>query len=170
MSEIKNKKSERLKKYRSLSIKLQAVVSDFSEADLNFIPDGKWSVRQIVHHVVDSDAVVKTMIMAAIGNSGCTYDQSWYPTDNSWASTMAYDQRDISSAVALFQANVIHLENLLRQIPEAWDRIVIFKWPKNPEGIQLSVDYLVNSRIDHTEHHINRIREIHGMIRDKHKT
>ena len=170
MSEIKNKKTERLKEYRSLSIILQAVVSDFSEAELNFIPDGKWSVRQIVHHVVDSDAVVKTMILAAIGNSGCTYDQSWYPTDNAWAATMVYERRDVSSAVSLFQANVIHLENLLKKLPEAWDRFVIFKWPKNPEGIQLSVDYLINSRIEHTEHHIKRIREIQELIKDKRKT
>jgi len=124
-------------------------------------------VRQIVHHIVDSDAIVKTMIFAAIGNPGCTYDQSWYQTDNEWISTMAYERRDVSYAVSLLQANINHLENLLKQLPEAWDCFLIYKWPKNPEGIKLSVDYLINSRIQHAEHHINRIVEIHKLIMDK---
>ncbi len=164
MSEGKKDKSDLLQKYNSLASELENIIRDFSKADLDFKPDNKWSVRQIVHHIVDSDAIVKTLIFAAIGNPGCTYDQSWYEIDNKWVSTMAYDQREVSSAVSLFRANIIHLEKLLLQIPEALDYFVIFKWPKNPEGIKLSVEYLVLSRIQHAKHHISRIREIHKLL------
>lgn len=158
-----------LHKYRSLATLLESIVSEFSDVELDFNPDKKWSVRQIVHHIVDSDAIVKTMIFAAIGNPGCTYDQSWYQIDNEWISTLACDQRDISSAVTLFKANIIHLENLLLKLPEAWDSFLIFKWPKNPEGIKLTVEYLVLSRIQHAEHHIKRIRELQRILLVKEK-
>ena len=164
MSESKKEKSDVLQKYRSLATSLENIISEFSEEELDFKPDNKWSVRQIVHHIVDSDAIVKTMIFAAVGNPGCTYDQSWYQIDNTWVSTMAYDQRDVSLAVSVFHANISHLENLLLQIPKAWSSFLLFKWPKNPEGIKLTVEYLVNSRIHHAEHHINRIREIHKLL------
>ena len=164
MSESKKEKSEILQKYKSLAISLETVISKFSEQELDYKPDNKWSVRQIVHHIVDSDAIVKTMIFAAIGNPGCTYDQSWYQIDNKWAHTLAYDQREVSSALSLFQANIIHLEKLLLLLPAAWEFHLLFKWPKNPEGIQLTVEYLILSRIRHAEHHINRIRQIHKMM------
>ncbi|UCC49349.1 MAG: DinB family protein [Gemmatimonadota bacterium] len=140
---------------------LDDALGGLSEPDLDIaLEEGKWTIRQLVHHIVDADTLAKTMIMAALGNSGCRYDQRWYDTRNTFAETLDYANRSVAAAIAVFHANRHHLDQLLRHLPDALDRSVIVMWEKEPEGKELTVSYLVRGQTWHAEHHTEQIREI----------
>lgn len=125
-----------------------------------------WTIREIVHHLIDADAMVTAIMMAGLGNSGCTYDQTWYPTDNLWARTLVYAQRPIEPALMLFQANHRLITHLMRLLPDAWERYVILRWERDPEGSKITVGNLVHSRVQHAQHHLAQIQEtmrVHGL-------
>ena len=112
MSKKRMTKEELLKQYSSLPDKLDSAIEGLSETQLNLIrSEGKWSIRQIIHHLVDSNAIVQTIILAASGNSGCTYNQSWYDVDNKWVKTLDYERRKIGTAVTLYRNNHLYLRH-----------------------------------------------------------
>lgn len=152
---------ETLTQYAAGPDDLEDALRGLSEPDLDIaLKEGKWTIRQLIHHIVDADALAKTMIIAALGNSGCTYDQRWYDTRNTFAETLDYANRPVAAAIALFRANRHHLEQLLRHLPEALDRYVNVKWEKEPEGKEVTVSYLVRGQTWHAEHHTDQIHEI----------
>jgi hypothetical protein len=146
---------------------LSAALADLSEPDLDLCrEEGKWNIRQIVHHIVDADDLAKTIIKAALGNSGCIFDQTWYDMNNTFAETLAYANRAIEPALALFRANHHHIEHLLKHLPDAWERFVMLKYAKVPEGRKITVGYLIQAQTWHAQHHIEQIRatrEAHGL-------
>src|SRR5262245_29279940 len=66
--------SEWLEVSRSIEIALEGLTED----DLNFRGGSNgWSIRENVHHVVESNLVACTIVFAVVGKSGFTYDCSW---------------------------------------------------------------------------------------------
>ncbi|NIR49499.1 DinB family protein [candidate division KSB1 bacterium] len=167
MSELKMTQDEILEKYEMAPVRLAELLAALPESALDLAREkNKWTIREIVHHIVDSDSMVTSIIMAGLGNSGCTYDQRWYPTDNSWAKTLAYGQRLIEPALALFHANHRLVEQLICVLPDSWERFVIFRWERDPEGSKITVGNLIHSRVHHAQHHIGQIQEtkqVHGL-------
>jgi uncharacterized damage-inducible protein DinB len=167
MKENEKTTEEMLTEFCALPDRLEAAIERLTEEELDAVRgEDKWSIRQIVHHIVDSDTLVRTLIEAALGNSGCTYDQGWYDTDNAWAETLDYANRSLAPAVLLFRASHLHLEELLRRLPAPWEKYVHLKWEKEPEGRKVSVRYLIQGRIHHTLHHLEQIRatrKVHGF-------
>src|SRR6516165_7078695 len=67
---------------RSIEIALEGL----TEADLNFRGGSNgWSIRENVHHVVESNLVACTIVIAAVGKGGITYDCSWMNPDRAWS-------------------------------------------------------------------------------------
>ena len=156
-----------LEAYALAPVHLDEVLADLPQSALDLTrSNDTWTIREIVHHMIDADAMVTAIMMAGLGSSGCTFDQTWYPTDNSWATTLAYAQRPLEPALALFHATHRSTEHLLRVLPDAWERYVIFRWERDPEGAKITVGNLVHSRVHHAQHHIAQIqqtKQIHGL-------
>jgi hypothetical protein len=167
MSASKLRKDELLGQYIAAPANLEASLAGLSKAAFDLSRDNnKWTIREIVHHIIDSDAMVTAMIMAGLGNSGCTYDQTWYPTDNSWVETLAYSRRSLDPALALFRENHRSVEELIGLLPDSWARYVMFRWEGDPDGAKITVGDLINSRSHHAQHHIGQIqatRKAHGL-------
>src|SRR5262245_66596996 len=73
--------SEWLQVSRSIEIALEGLTED----DLNCRGGSNgWSIRENVHHVVESNLVACTIAIAAVGTSGCTYDCWWLNPDREW--------------------------------------------------------------------------------------
>ena len=121
--------------------------------------DGAWTIREIVHHLADGDDLVKLMVKAALGKPGCTYDQVWYDTDNAWAQTLGYADRDITPAVALFEANRAHVLQLFEHFPDAWESKLLLKWEQRPDGQEMVLGDLVRGQSLHAIHHCDQIIE-----------
>ena len=72
-------KQEIIAQFKSGPEQLEAALSNLSETDLDLCREkGKWSIRQIVHHIADAEDLWKMCIKAAAGNPGCTFDFSWF--------------------------------------------------------------------------------------------
>ena len=78
-----------------------------SQPDLARAPE-KWTIRQIVHHIVDMDDLWKSRIKAALANSVYTMDLSWYILDNKCAEPLACDTRSLEDVIKLFKASRKH--------------------------------------------------------------
>lgn len=153
--------------YTAAPDQFEAAVDDLVESDMNYsLSEDTWSIRELVHHIVDGDDLTKMIVKAAIGKPGCVYDQRWYDTTNSWARTHDYKRRLVGPGLELFRANHLHLDQLLSRIPEAPERIVLLKWESKPGGHTFTVAELLHTQNHHFQHHldqIKKIREKHGV-------
>ena len=147
---------------------LEAAVAGLTESDLNLAQGvGTWTIRQIVHHIVDGDDVWKICLKAALGNSNGVFALQWYwemPQDT-WADRWKYAERAIEPSLALFQASRRHVVQLMKQIPDAWERSIRIQWPHETEG-PISVGRIIEMQANHTADHIDdirRIRQAHNL-------
>jgi hypothetical protein len=166
MSEHDLTRDELLAQFIAMPERLEAALADLSESDLDLArsPDA-WTIREIVHHIVDADDVTKIIVKAALGNPGCLYELEWYDPDNAWAETLDYAGRPIAPALALLRTNHSHIEELLQHLPDAWGRFVMLKRFEDSEEMRFTVGQLIYAQMGHVYHHIEHIRmtrQVHG--------
>jgi hypothetical protein len=157
-----------LARYADGPSQLEAAVAGLAEEELDLAQSADtWTIRQIVHHVVDGDDIWKIGIKAALGNSAGTFTLQWYwdrPQDE-WVKSWDYAGRDIEPSLALFRANRRHTVQLLRRIPDAWEGSMSIEWP-NGQKEQIAVGYIVEMQAGHVLSHVEDIRTIrqtHGV-------
>lgn len=147
---------------------LEAALAGLSEGDFDLAEsDGAWTIRQIVHHLVDGDDIWKVFIKRAIGNPGSEFDLGWYWTipQTEWVKYWAYARREIGPSLALLRASRDHVLQLLTHIPEAWERSLLIRWPKGEEQ-EVKVSWVVNMQVQHLLGHVDdirRARQAHGV-------
>jgi hypothetical protein len=153
---------EILARYADGPAQLRAALAGLSDADLDVAPDpDSWTIRQIVHHVVDGDDIWKTFIKIALGNSGATFELQWYwdMPQTAWAESWAYASREIEPSLALFHANRRHIVQLVQAIPDAWDRSLTIRWPGG-DLQQVTIGWVIEMQSHHVTGHIEDIRSI----------
>jgi catechol 2,3-dioxygenase-like lactoylglutathione lyase family enzyme len=154
--------------YASGPESLEAAVAGLTESELDLAPPtGGWTIRQTVHHITDGDDIWKTGIMAALGSPTGIFGLEWYwekPQDE-WVESWLYACRPIEPSLALFRANRAHLVELVRRVPDAWERSIRIKWPRQPEG-RITIGDILAMQAGHGRGHIEEIRSIretHGL-------
>jgi hypothetical protein len=146
---------------------LDSALSGLSETDLNLcLSADSWSIRQIVHHLVDGDDIWKTCIKAALGNSDALFSLQWYTAkpQMEWSENWAYS-RSLESSLALFRANRGHIVDLLEHIPGACEKSALLQRP-GKEDIRITVFDVVELHVQHLADHIKdiqSIRQAHGI-------
>jgi len=168
MSEQNREQEKLMPVYEAGPEQLAVALSGLSESQLDLSrAEGKWTVRQIVHHIVNTEDLWETIIKAALGNTGCKFDISWVIPDNIAAVPLDYANRPIHDAVELFKAERRHIANMVKHLPNARERSVLLTQTneKYEEKI-FTVDEMLNWQIQHLEIHIKQIlktREVHGI-------
>lgn len=127
--------------------------------ELDFSPaPGKWSVRQIVCHLADSEIVGADRLRRVIAESNPTlvaYDQ------DAWAENLDYRKRKLSQAVETFRR--IRMENyeLLKDLPEAaYERVAT-----HSERGRLTLLDLLRTYAEHAENHVVQIRDVRAAYK-----
>ncbi len=141
---------------------LGRTLANLDEADFDTAPTkGGWTIRQIVHHIVDGDDLWKTCIKQALGNEQTEFSLDWYRTltQDTWADRWAYAQRPVDVSLALLKANRDHVMQLLEHVPDGWDKTVGFREP-NGEIIRVQVGFVIEMQTDHVVHHVKQIETI----------
>ena len=142
--------------------RLETAIAGLSESDLDLAPDADaWTIRQIVHHVVNGDDIWKSFIKQAIGNKQGEFTLAWYwqtPQDE-WVELWAYRERAIHPSLALFRANRDHIVQLLEHISEVLERCLQIRWP-NGDKQDVSVRWVVEIQTQHVETHVSDIGKI----------
>jgi uncharacterized damage-inducible protein DinB len=151
-----------LKQYGEGPAQLEDALTGLSESQLDFSLDpGSWSIRQIVHHLVDGDDIWKTCIKAALGNSNAVFSLQWY-TDKQqmeWPENWAYASRALESSLALFRANRCHILDLLEHISGSCEKSIRFQRPEKPE-LRITVFDVLELHVQHLTDHTQDIRAI----------
>ncbi len=145
---------------------LEATLAGLAEADLDLTraPD-EWSIRQIVHHLAETDAMFLMVFESAIAQSGSTFIRNSYD-QNHWANALVYKERPIEPSLALIKAIRQHLARLFSLIPDYWDRYVLLKSSSDEgEGYRVTVGQLLTGWNWHDAEHYAEIcetRRIHN--------
>jgi uncharacterized damage-inducible protein DinB len=167
MGEQMSDRETAIARYADGPSQLEAAIAGLSQGELDIAEsEGTWTIRQIVHHVVDGDDIWKVFVKRAIGNLGGQFNLQWYwdiPQDE-WAKSWAYAGREIEPSLALFRSSRRHIVQLLGHAPEAWERRLCIRWP-NEEEQKVSVASVVEMQAQHVIGHVDdiwRIRKAHG--------
>lgn len=145
---------------------LERALAGVQDAGLDAPPSrGGWTIRQIVHHIVDGDDLWKIGIKVALGNEQAEFSLDWYRTQPQevWAKQWAYANRSLDVSLVLLRAIRNHVDQLLRQVPDGWHRSVGFRKPDG-EIERLPVGAIVEMQADHLEHHVKQIRAIRSEV------
>lgn len=132
--------------------------------DLVRAPD-KWSIRQIVHHVIHGDDVVGMRIKAAIGSPGSTWDNPWYD-HMAWVDTLGFGERELKPGLEFLRAHRRFVAHLVQSTPQAWERHVLVGQSEDAEGFPWTAGRGVVVLACHIPWHIEQIREtrqVHGV-------
>jgi uncharacterized damage-inducible protein DinB len=140
---------------------LERALTGLQDVELDAPPSqGGWTIRQVVHHIVDGDDLWKMCIKAALGNEEGEFTLEWYwelPQDT-WADRWGYAHRPLDVSLALFKAIRAHIAQLLEQVPDGWSRSVSVRTPQGTE--RLSVQFVIEMQTEHVAHHVERIAAI----------
>lgn len=151
-----------INRFREGPARLEAAVLGLPDDVLDFVPGGGgWTIRQIVHHVVDGDDIWKLCIKLAMGKDLAEFPLGWYSevSQRTWGERWAYGSRSLDVSVAFLKATRMHILQLLENVPEAWNRAVLLR---NRDGQieRIPVGFVIQMQADHLFHHVQRIRDI----------
>lgn len=139
--------------YKDAPKKLMEVLNGLSEKELDLSRgEGKWTIREIVHHIVECDLNYFQINRYALANTGEKYIFNEFDA-HVWNESMNHNQRDISIEVQLFKTIREYFSYLCEIIPDSLDRILIHQNGK------ATVRDTLNHDIRHSYHHIEQIIE-----------
>lgn len=145
---------------------LENALSDLGDNELDYVPsNGGWTIRHIIHHVVDGDDIWKIGIKMAFGIEENEFNLNWYIAlpQIEWAKRWNYEKRSIDKSLTLFRAIRSHIQQLLENGSEGWDNLIKFR-NLNGEIEVVSVGFVIQMQVEHVEHHVKRILEIRKEI------
>jgi hypothetical protein len=168
MDDQLSNREEIIVRYYNGPNQLETSIAGLSGGELDIAEhEDSWTIRQIVHHVVDGDDIWKAFIKRAIGNPGGTFDLQWYwemPQDV-WLKHWAYADREIGPSLALFRASRGHIVQLLEHVPACWERSLLVRWPNEQEQ-EVRLGWVVEMQAEHVPGHVDEIqraRQVHGV-------
>jgi catechol 2,3-dioxygenase-like lactoylglutathione lyase family enzyme len=147
--------------FRSAPDRLEAALAGLTEAQLDLTrAPGKWSIRQIVHHITDSAIGMVARLRFGVAEPGRLYHPNVYSPDV-WDRALRSDRRPVGPSVALFRAVHEHMAQLIEFVPGALDGFTL-----NPTGTQTTVSRALGMLGAHAAGHIDQIwqtRRVHGL-------
>ena len=149
-----------LERFRRGAELLAATVSGMSGSECDFSPaPGKWSARQIVAHLADTELVVAVRMRRTIAED--TPNISAFDQDR-WATALDYGERRMSDSLDLLRAVRMANFELLRGLPEtAFARKAI-----HSQRGEITLMDLLSTYTQHVENHAKQIEKIREKCRD----
>lgn len=162
------KKGDQLvKKFSDGITQLDEVLEGLSDSELDISRSkGKWTIRQIAHHIAEFEDLYKMAIKAALGNPGCTFNFDWYIADNKWAAPLWYNTRPITIAMEIFRISRQQVLELINFVDNAWEKPIYISHQSMPEKMKFTVKKIIKWQVLHLEMHIKQIkdtRKTHGL-------
>lgn len=128
--------------------KLKQAIRGLDASDLDAVPvAGKWSIRQVVVHLADTDLVLAERMKRVIAEEKprlLAFDE------NLWVKNLHYELQSADDAADLLEMNRRLMANVFRLLPkEAFARVGI-----HSEAGEMSLAQLAEKSISHFEHHL----------------
>lgn len=134
---------------------LRHATKGLGEGDLDrLINSSGMSVRETIHHLAEANVVTASMIIAAAGKDGATFDWSWLYPNREWIDRMKYADLPIEPAMRLVEALNEQIANLVEVNPNALDHTVtVFDTPGG-DTYQLTIAAMMKQEVDHAREHL----------------
>lgn len=156
MSEI----ADLLERFRRGAELVAMSMTGAAGAELDFVPEpGKWSVRQILCHLADSEIAGATRFRQVIAEDRPAL-QSY--DEKAWADNLDYGKRKASPVIETFRRIRGENHELLKDLPpEAYDRVGIHSG-KGP----LTLLDLLRIYTVHAEKHSMQVRTVRAAYKE----
>lgn len=155
--------------YASGPAEFERCVQDLPAELIDYVPGipgipgvpgaGKWSVRQIVAHVAETETVYYGRMRKAAAEPGSTI---WGFDQDAWAAKLSDDAIDMEQCLAVIAAVRAMAEPWLRRLPiGAWSQTV-----HHPEAGEMTLETVLTRATRHITAHIAQIGrnvEAHGQ-------
>jgi hypothetical protein len=113
---------------------------------------------ETVHHLAEANIVSASMIIAAIGKDGATYDWSWLYPNSEWMDRMGYAKAPVGPALSTLRALNEHVANLVKINPEVLKRkVTLFDTPGG-ETYTMTVEEIMRHEVDHAKEHLGQLK------------
>jgi hypothetical protein len=117
--------SQALAAWLKIPTKIDRAVKGLDEKELDAIRANDLSLRETVHHIVESNLVASNIVLAALASKEePTYDWSWVYPDAAWMRRLGYDRLPIVTSLDLLRALGSHVAALIEASPDALSRRV----------------------------------------------
>ena len=156
MSEL----GELLERFRRGPELVATAMTGAAGAELDYVPaPDKWSIRQILCHVADSEIVAAERFRRIIAEDNpllVAYDQ------NAWSRNLDYQRRKISQALETFRHIRGENHELLRSLPEA----AFERQGTHQERGPVSLLDQLRTYAQHAESHAGQIRGVRAAYKE----
>jgi hypothetical protein len=159
-----NEVADILERFRRGGELLAMATTGAAGSELDFKPGpGKWSVRQIVCHLADSEAVGVMRIRQMAAEENPTLQGF---DGNLWADRLDYQRRKISQALETFRKLRTENHELLKTLPED----AFARTGNHTESGRLTLLDLVKGNAEHVEEHVQQIQRTRAAYREHRAT
>jgi hypothetical protein len=146
--------SDLLERFRRGPELVAAVMTGAAGAELDFAPaPDRWSIRQIVAHLADSEIVCADRLRRVIAEENPTlmaFDQ------NAWTANLNYARRKISESLDTFRRLRAENYNLLKDLPEA----AFARTGTHSQRGLVTLGQLVEGIAGHPERHARQLEDL----------
>lgn len=140
---------------------LRKHVGGLSDAELDYAAEpGGWTIRQMVHHVADDCDIWSMCIKKALATPGALVRFEGFPGNEPWADGLAFEHREVQTALGLIAAHRAYLAALLRFFADGWDRCVQIANAEGEVMQEMSVREMVGMLTDHMLEHVEAIGRV----------
>lgn len=149
-----------LSDWRQIADSIDQMISGRSNEELaRHVPALGFSVRAVVHHLVEANIVTSSMIVAAMGKSGATYDWTWLYPNAEWCSRLGYENAPTEPALDALRGLIAHVSNIVASQEDAFEReVTVWNSPDAPT-YSLTVGQMIRQEIDHAAEHLVDVRK-----------
>jgi len=150
-----------LERFRRGAELLASATMGAAGPELDFKPgEGKWSVRQIVCHLADSEAV-GVMRLRQIAAEDNPILRGF--NGEAWADQLDYHKRKVSQAIETFRRLRADNYELLRDLPEE----AFARTGHHTEAGGVTLLDLVKGNTEHVEEHVQQIKRTRAAYREQ---
>src|SRR6185369_823053 len=118
------------------------------------------SLRENVHHILESNLVAVTIMLAALApERTVTYDWSWVWPNVAWMQRMGYNSAPIAPALKTLRALCEYYAVLITRIPDALSREVQLLDSPGAKIYSKTVEDILIQEYKHAEEHLRDIAQ-----------
>jgi hypothetical protein len=151
--------SELLERFRRGPDLVAAVITGAAGAELDYVPSPeKWSIRQILAHLADSEIVSSDRFRRVIAENNPTlvgYDQ------DAWTAHLNYKRRKTADSLELFRRLRQENYELMKDLPEE----AFARTGNHTERGAMTLRELVAYDVEHHEKHAEQLQQLRRQYR-----
>ena len=145
--------ADALARWRGIVDRVHAALAGSPELD-RAAGDGSMTLREHVHHIVEANVVAASIVVAALGSPGTTYDWSWMLPFGPWMERLRYDTKPIEPALRLLEALNAWVAAQIEAAPVVLGNEIRLRDQPGGELRTVTLADVLRQEADHAEHHL----------------